>query len=158
MAADYFLKIDGIDGESHDSKHKDEIDLVSYSFGASQTGTHSAGGGGGAGKVSMQDFHFSMHINKATPKLLLACASGEHIKKAVLTCRKAGKEQQEFLKVTFTDLLVSSYNTGGSSDIPMEQISLNFAKIEFEYKEQKPDGTLGGAVKAGYDLKLNKTV
>ena len=158
MAADYFLKIDGIEGESHDSKHKDEIDLLSYSFGASQTGTHSAGGGGGAGKVSMQDFHFTMHINKATPKLLLACASGEHIKKAVLTCRKAGKEQQEFLKVTFTDLLVSSYNTGGSSDIPMEQISLNFAKIEFEYKEQKPDGTLGGAVKAGYDLKLNKSV
>jgi type VI secretion system secreted protein Hcp len=158
MAADYFLKIDGIEGESHDSKHKDEIDLLSYSFGASQMGTHSTGGGGGAGKVSMQDFHFTMHINKATPKLLLACASGEHIKKAVLTCRKAGKEQQEFLKVTFTDLLVSSYNTGGSSDIPMEQISLNFAKIEFEYKEQKPDGTLGGAVKAGYDLKLNKTV
>ena len=155
---DYFLKIDGIEGESHDSKHKDEIDLLSYSFGASQMGTHSTGGGGGAGKVSMQDFHFTMHINKATPKLLLACASGEHIKKAVLTCRKAGKEQQEFLKVTFTDLLVSSYNTGGSSDIPMEQISLNFAKIEFEYKEQKPDGTLGGAVKAGYDLKLNKTV
>ena len=158
MAADYFLKIDGIEGESHDSKHKDEIDLLSYSFGASQMGTHSTGGGGGAGKVSMQDFHFTMHINKATPKLLLACASGEHIKKAVLTCRKAGKEQQEFLKVTFTDLLVSSYNTGGSSDIPMEQISLNFAKIEFEYKEQKPDGTLGGAVKAGYDLKLNKSV
>jgi type VI secretion system secreted protein Hcp len=158
MAADYFLKIDGIDGESHDSKHKDEIDLLSYSFGASQTGSHSTGGGGGAGKVSMQDFHFTMHINKATPKLLLACASGEHIKKAVLTCRKAGKDQQEFLKVTFTDLLVSSYNTGGSADIPMEQISLNFAKIEFEYKEQKPDGTLGGAVKAGYDLKLNKAV
>lgn len=158
MAADYFLKIDGIDGESHDSKHKDEIDLLSYSFGATQTGSHSTGGGGGAGKVSMQDFNFAMHINKATPKLLLACASGEHIKKAVLTCRKAGKEQQEFLKVTFSELLVSSYNTGGSSDIPMEQISLNFTKIEFEYKEQKPDGTLGGAVKAGYDLKLNKTV
>src|ERR1700681_1453495 len=103
MAADYFLKIDGIDGESHDSKHKDEIDLMSWSFGASQLGTHSAGGGGGAGKVSMQDFHFTMHVNKATPKLFLACATGEHIKKAVLTCRKAGKDQQEFQKVTFTE-------------------------------------------------------
>ncbi|MEO8050706.1 MAG: type VI secretion system tube protein Hcp [Acidobacteriota bacterium] len=153
MAADYFLKIDGIDGESHDSKHKDEIDLLSYSFGATQLGAHSVGGGGGAGKVSMQDFHFNMHINKATPKLLLACATGDHIKKAVLTCRKAGKQQQEFLKVTFSDLLVSSYSTGGGGETPLEQISLNFSKIEFEYKEQKPDGTLGGAVKAGYDLK-----
>jgi type VI secretion system secreted protein Hcp len=159
MAIDYFLKIDGIDGESADSKHKAEIDLLSYNFGAVQTGTQSSGGGGGGGKVQMQDFHFNMHINKATPKLLLACATGEHIKKAVLTCRKAGKEQQEYLKVTFSDLLVSSYNTGGSGDdIPVESISLNFAKIEFEYKEQKADGTLGGAVKAGYDLKANKAV
>ncbi len=158
MAADYFLKIDGIEGESADAKHKAEIDLLSYSFGATQTGSHSTGGGGGAGKVSMHDFSFAMHVNKATPKLLLACACGEHIKKAVLTCRKAGKDQQEFLKVTFSDLLVSSYQTSGSSDIPVESISLNFAKIEFEYKEQKADGTLGGAVKSGFDLKANLPV
>jgi type VI secretion system secreted protein Hcp len=160
-AVDYFLKIDGIEGESHDSKHKSEIDLESWSWGETQTGTHSGGGGGGAGKVAMQDFHFVMKINKASPKLMLACANGEHIKKAVLTCRKAGKEQQEFLKVTMSDLLVSSYQTGGSgsSDIvPTDQISLNYAKIEFEYKEQKPDGTLGGAVKAGWDVKQNKAV
>ena len=160
-AVDYFLKIDGIDGESADSKHKGEIDLESFSWGASQAGSHSTGGGGGAGKVSMQDFHFVMKVNKATPKLFLACATGEHIKKAVLIARKAGKEQQEYLKVTFSDILVSSYQTGGSgggSAIPMEQISLNYAKIEFEYKEQKPDGTLGGAIKAGYDLKANKAV
>jgi type VI secretion system secreted protein Hcp len=158
-AVDYFLKIDGIDGESQDSKHKGEIELSSWSFGATQSGTHSAGGGGGAGKVSMQDFHFVMNVNKASPKLLLACATGEHIKKAVLTCRKAGKEQQEFVKYSFSDFLVSSYQTGGSGSsevIPMDQISLNFAKIEFEYKEQKADGTLGGSVKAGYDLKQNK--
>jgi type VI secretion system secreted protein Hcp len=160
-AVDYFLKLDGIDGESHDSKHKGEIDLESWSWGESQAGTHGGGGGGGAGKVSMQDFHFVMKINKASPKLMLACATGEHIKKAVLLCRKAGKEQQEFLKVTMSDLLVSSYQTGGSghSDIvPTDQISLNYAKIEFEYKEQKPDGTLGGATKAGYDLKANQKV
>jgi type VI secretion system secreted protein Hcp len=158
-AADFFLKLDGIDGESADSKHKGEIDLESWSWGEAQTGTHAGGGGGGAGKVSMQDFHFVMKVNKASPKLMLACASGEHIKKAVLTCRKAGKEQQEFLKITMSELLVSSYQTGGSghSDIvPTDQIALNFAKIEFEYKEQKPDGTLGGAVKGGYDLKQNK--
>ncbi|MCU1274512.1 MAG: hypothetical protein JWO48_1943 [Bryobacterales bacterium] len=160
MAVDYFLKLDGIEGESHDSKHKNEIEVQSWSWGESQTGTHSAGGGGGAGKVNMQDFHFVMTVNKATPKLVLACATGEHIKKAVLTCRKAGKEQQEFLIYTFSDLLVSSYQTGGSSssDVPTDQISLNYAKMELEYKEQKADGSLGGAIKAGYDLKLNTKV
>jgi type VI secretion system secreted protein Hcp len=161
MAVDYFLKIDGIEGESHDSKHKNEIDLISWSWGASQTGTSSAGGGGGAGKVSMQDFNFQMKVNKATPKLILVCAGGDHIKKAVLTCRKAGTDQQEFLLYTFTDILVSSYVTGGAShgdEIPNEQVSLNYSKMEIEYKEQKPDGTLDGPVKSGWDLKLNKKV
>jgi type VI secretion system secreted protein Hcp len=160
-AVDYFLKVDGIEGESADSKHKSEIDVESFSWGETQSGTHAAGGGGGAGKVSMQDFHFVMSVNKASPKLLLACATGEHFTKAVLTCRKAGKEQQEFMKITMSDLLVSSFQTGGSGHgdiVPTDQISLNFAKIEYEYKEQKPDGTLGGATKAGYDVKANKAV
>lgn len=158
---DYFLKIDGIDGESADSKHKGEIDLESYSIGARNTGTMASGGGGGAGKVSFNDFEFVMKVNKASPKLMLACASGEHIKKAVLTCRKAGKDQQEFLKVTMSDVLVSSFQSGGSAHgdvVPVEQVSLNFAKIEKEYKEQKSDGTLGGAINAGWDLKQNKKV
>jgi type VI secretion system secreted protein Hcp len=110
----------------------------------------------GAGRVAMQDFHFLMRINKSSPKLMLTCANGEHIKNAILTCRKAGKDQQEYLKVTFSDLLVSSYQTGGSSGatvMPMDQISLNFTKVEFEYKEQKPDGSLGGSIKAFYDMK-----
>lgn len=161
MAVDYFLKLDGIEGESHDDKHKNEIDLHSWSWGETQTGTHSAGGGGGAGKVDMQDFHFVMSVNKASPKLMLACASGEHIKKATLTCRKAGKDQQPYMTVVMTDLLVASYQTGGSghgNEVPNDQISLNYAKIEWEYKEQKPDGTLGGAIKAGWDLKANKKV
>lgn len=160
MAVDYFLKIDGIDGESTDDKHKGEIDVVSWSWGESNSGSHSGGGGGGAGKVAMQDFSFTMSMNKATPKLMLACATGQHIKNAILVCRKAGTEQQEYLKITFTDLLVSSYQTGGSQgqEIPLDSISLNFAKIEFGYKPQKEDGTLDAEVKAGYDLKLNKKV
>ena len=158
-AVDYFLKIEGIDGESTDDKHKNEIDIESFTWGESQSGAHAGGGGGGAGKVSMQDFHFVMKVNKASPKLLLACASGEHIKKAVLTCRKAGKDQQEYMKVTMSDLLVSSYHTGGAahgSVLPTDQISLNFSKIEFEYKPQKPDGSLDSPVKAGWDVKANK--
>jgi type VI secretion system secreted protein Hcp len=155
---DYFLKIDGIDGESQDSKHKGEIDIESWSWGESNSGTHAAGGGGGAGKVAMQDFHFVMKINKASPKLMLACASGEHLKKAVLTCRKAGKDQQEYLTFNFTDLLVSSYQTGGaghSDVVPTDQISMNFSAMKMEYKEQKADGSLGGATSAGWDLKKN---
>lgn len=160
-AVDYFLKVDGIEGESQDAKHKAEIDLESWSWGATQTGTNPAGGGAGAGKVAMQDFHFVMKVNKATPKLILACASGQHIPKAILTCRKAGGKQEEFLKYTFSDVLVSSYQTGGSGGadiVPTEQISLNYAKMEVEYKEQKADGTLGGAIKAGWDLKKNEKV
>ena len=96
-AVDYFLKIDGIDGESMDHKHMGEIQIESWSFGETQAGSHSSGGGGGAGKVQMQDFHFVMKVSKASPKLFLACATGQHIKKAVFVCRKAGKDQQEFL-------------------------------------------------------------
>ncbi len=156
---DYFLKIDGIEGESQDAKHKGEIEIESWSFGEVQTGTAARGGGLGAGKVQMQDFNFVMKVNKASPKLFLACARGDHIKSAVLTCRKAGKDQQEYLKVTFSDILVSSFQTSGAASadmLPMDQISLNFAKIEFEYREQKADGTLGGAIKSWYDLKQNK--
>src|SRR5262249_30737358 len=159
-AVDYFLKIDGIEGESTDAKHKGEIDLLSWSWGATNAGSHAGGGGGGSGKVAMQDFHFVMEHNKASPKLMLACASGQPIPTAVLTCRKAGGEQQEYLKVTMTDLLVSSYQTGGSASNvrPTDQISLNFSKIEKEYKPQKADGTLDAPVKAGWNLKENKKV
>ena len=160
-AVDYFLKITGIDGESQDAKHNGEIDIVSWSWGESQTGTMAFGGGGGAGKMQMQDFRFVMYVNKATPKLFLACASGEHLPKVVLTCRKAGKEQQEFLKYSFYDCLVSSYQTGGSElgdIVPTEQITLNYSKMEMEDKEQMTDGSLGGVVKTGWDVKKNEKV
>lgn len=159
-AADYFLKIDGVPGESTDSKHKNEIDLVSWSWGETNSGKHESGGGGGAGKVTMQDFHFTMKINKASPKLFLKCANGEHIKEALLTCRKAGGEQQEYLKIKFSDLLISSYQTGGSAGggevVPTEQISFNFAKIELSYAPQKPDGKLDSPVVHNYSVKENK--
>ena len=155
---DYFLKLDGIDGESQDAKHKGEIDVLGYSFGATNSGSGSFAGGSGAGKVQMQDFSFTMKTNKASPKLFLACSSGEHIKSAILTVRKAGKDQQEFLKITMSEVLVSSFQHQGGDPMPNDQITLNFAKIEKEYKEQKPDGTLGGSVKTGWDLKQNKKV
>lgn len=158
-AVDYFLKLDGIEGETHQKGHQNEIEVLSFSWGATQTGTFSGNSGGGAGKVQMQDFHFVMSYNKASPKLMLACANGKHIPKGLLTCRKAGEGQQEFLKVHFNDLLVSSYQSGGSSSgdtVPTDQISLNFSKIEIEYAEQGADGKLKAPVKAGYDLKLGE--
>lgn len=158
-AVDYFLKIDTIKGESKADKHKDEIDVQSFSWGASQSGTFAAGGGGGAGKVAMQDFHFTMGMNVASPSLFLACAQGAHLKNAILTCRKAGKDQQEFLKVTMSDVLVSSFQTGGHGGgdvVPSDQISLNFAKIEIEYKEQDEKGGLKGSIKKWFDLKTVK--
>jgi type VI secretion system secreted protein Hcp len=153
---DYFLKIDGVPGESGDAKHKDEIQVLSFSFGESQAGTMAFGGGGGAGKVQMQDFHFMMNVNKASPKLFLKCANGEHIKNAILTARKAGKDQQDYLKVTFTDLLVSSFQTNGdahANSLPVDSCSLNFAEIEWQYKIQNIDGTLGAPVTVKYNLK-----
>ena len=156
-AVDYFLKIDGIQGESRDDRHKDEIDIESFSWGETQSGTFAVGGGGGAGKVSMQDFHFTMPVNKASPALFLACAQGDHIKNAILTCRKAGKDQQEFMKVTMNDVLVSSFQIGGAEGVvPTDQISLNFAKIEVEYQEQDATGKLVGSIKKWFDLKSMK--
>jgi type VI secretion system secreted protein Hcp len=158
-AVDYFLKIDGIQGESSDSKHKNEIELESWKWKQTNEGTHEGGGGGGAGKVEMEDFEFVMKVNKASPKLFLACATGDHIKDALLTCRKAGKEQQEYLKIKFSELLISGYHTnaGGKENlVPTDTISFNFAKIEFHYAPQKADGKLDAPVVHNYSLKENK--
>jgi type VI secretion system secreted protein Hcp len=159
-AVDYFLKIDGIQGESTDAKHKGEIELQAFSWGAVQSGGAGGGARGGrAGKVSMQDLHFVTRVSKASPKLMLACATGKHIKVATLVARKAGKGQQEFLVYKFTDVLVSSYQTGGTEgDVPTDQISFNFARLDVEYRPQKPDGSLAAAEKAGWDVKANKPV
>jgi type VI secretion system secreted protein Hcp len=159
-AVDYFLQIDGIKGESKDSKHKDEIELQSFSWGVAQTGIGHSGGGSGAGKASFQDLHFTTEVSSASSKLMIACATGEHIKKAKLTVRKAGKEQQEYYVVKLEDVLISSYQSGGHAggSMPTDQFSLNFSKIEFEYKPQKADGTLEAGIKSGYDVKSSKKV
>lgn len=158
---DYFLKIDGVDGESTDDKHKGEIEISSWSFGETNSGSFNSGGGGGSGKVVLQDFQFVKKVDKSSAKLFTAGATGEHLKTATLTCRKAGKDQQEFLKIILSPVLVSSFQTGGSVGadmIPMDEVSLNFGKIEFKYKEQKPDGTLGGEIIGGWDVTTNKKV
>jgi len=157
---DFFLKIDGIEGESMDAKHAKEIELQSWSWGAMNRGTFSSTMGGGAGKVCMHDFTLSQVIQKSTPKLVKSCATGAHIANALLTCRKAGggnQPGQEYLKIKFYDILVSHYQTGGHGGdvVPTDSISLNFAKIDFSYAPQKQDGTLDGPIVATCDLKPN---
>ena len=155
---DYFLKLDGIEGESTGKGHEKEIDLESFSWGATNSGTHGHGGGGGAGKVSMQDLHIVKRTDKSSHKLFLFNANGTHVKEAILTARKAGGDQQEYLKIKLQDLLISSYQLGGQTSadvIPTEQVSFNFAKIQFNYSPQKSDGTLDSALSAGWDVKAN---
>jgi type VI secretion system secreted protein Hcp len=156
MAVDYFLKLDGIPGESTDAKHKDEIDVLAFSWGVSQ-GSTGPGGGGGAGKAVFEDLLVVARTSKASPKLWLACASGQHIKSAILTCRKPGKAPFEFLKITLTDVTISSYEIDGSDEeLPLDQVALAFAKVETVYTPQDPTGKAQPPVKAGWDVKQNK--
>ena len=161
MAFDAVLKLDGIAGDSVDQFHKGEIEVVGFQGGLSHPANRaSATGGAGAGKATFQDFHFTAPVSSATPKLLLACASGQHIKSATLSVRKAGGDPRglDFLKYTFTDAIVSSVTTGGASGdaAPSEQFSLNFLKLNVVYAPPKPDGTLGAPSTAGWDLGTNK--
>ena len=158
MASDIFAKIGDIKGESPDDKHKGEIEVLSWSWGVTQSGTMAFGGGGGEGKASFHDFNFTHHVDKASPVLMKACATGEHIKEATITVRKAGKGQQEFLIIKMNDIIVTSVAPGGSGggDGTMESIALQCAKVDLEYKPQKPDGSLDAGVHFKYDIKGNK--
>jgi type VI secretion system secreted protein Hcp len=159
MASDFLLEIDGIKGESKDSKHKDTIEVDSFSWGISNAGSHASNAGGGAGKASFQDIHFTSSVGKASTNLALFCATGKHIKKAVLFVRKQGDKQQDYYTLTLEDLLVSGYQSGdaaGGSSIPTDQFSLNYAKIKYEYKPQKADGSLDAALTMSYDIKTKE--
>ena len=158
MASDIFAKIGDIKGESPDDKHKGEIELLSWSWGVTQSGTMAHGGGGGEGKANFNDFNFTHHIDKASPVLMKACATGEHIKEATITVRKAGKGQQEFLIIKMADIIVTGVAPSGAGDgaATAEHVALQFAKVDLEYKPQKADGSLDAGVHFKYDIKGNK--
>ena len=156
-SSDYFLKIEGVDGESTDRNHPGGLAIESWSFGASNP-TSVGSGGLSAGKVQFQDFHFTKTLDKSSPMLMQMTATGEHLKSATLElCRpSADGTSQCYLKITLSDIMVTSYQTGGEGgSTPTDQFSLNYAKIEFEYKPQKADGSLDAPIKAGYDVKAN---
>ncbi|MBL8480936.1 MAG: type VI secretion system tube protein Hcp [Rhodocyclaceae bacterium] len=160
MAIDTFIKMEGIKGESHDHKHKDEIDVISWHWGAVNPSTASHGGGLGAGKVSFRDLIFVHHYDKASPLLMLACANGTHIKQIKLYNRKQGRDQHEYLIVTIDDCLITGCHVAdsGARQLPIEQVSVAFSKISIDYKDQKADGALNAAVRMGWDVKQNKQV
>ena len=157
MASDIFAKIGDIKGESLDAKHKDEIEVLSFSWGVTNAANIGTGGGGGAGKATFQDLSIVHNIDKASPMLLQACATGQHLKDATITHRKAGKGQQEYLIVKMNDVIITGVVHGGATGSPAsETVSLAFAKVDLEYKPQKPDGSLDAGIHFKYDLKANK--
>ena len=159
--ADIFAKIGDIKGESIDAKHKDEIEVLSYSWGVANSGTTAPGGGGaGAGKATFQDLHISHNIDKASPALFKACATGTHLKDGTITHRHPGKGQQEFLVIKLNDIVITGVSHSSFAGQPgpgTESVSLAFAKVQFEYRPQKADGSLDAGVHFKYDLKNNKT-
>jgi len=161
MATDMFLKLEGMDGEAQDSEHKNEIDVLAWSWGLSQSGTTHMGPGAGAGKVNIQDISLTKYIDSASHSLVQCCCQGKHFGEAILTVRKAGGDKPlEYVVIKMTDVIVTSVSTGGSGgeDRLTENVSLNFAKVNFAYTPQKEDGT-GGAVKEfGYDIPANKAL
>lgn len=158
MAVDMYLKLDGIKGESTDDKHKGEIEVLSWSWGASQTGTMHQGTGGGAGKANIQDITVTKFIDRSTPLLLQQCIKGAHIKEVLLTVRKAGDNPLEYVKIKLSPAIISSVSVGGSGgeERLTENVGINFGKVNFEYVPQKGDGSGDAPVTFGWDIASNK--
>jgi type VI secretion system secreted protein Hcp len=160
MASDYLLEIDGIKGEAQDADYPGSIEVSSFSWGVTNPGSYTNTGGPGTGRSSFQDLHFTASVNKASPALAKACATGQYCKDAKLHVSKSGAgDQQEYYTIILNDVLVSSYQTGGSegsNTVPTDQFSLNFAKIEFDYLPQKNDGSLDTPVIMKYELAKTK--
>ncbi len=156
---DCFLKIAGLDGESVDAKHQGEIEVESFSWGETAAPGTGSSSGPAANKTQAQDFQFVKKSDKSSPLLMLGCATGQQYKHAILSVRKAGGSQHEYLKVTLDGVVISSYQVAAdaqSNASPMDQVSLHFARLEMSYKEQKADGSLGVEVRVKYDFVANR--
>ncbi len=152
MAVDMFLKIETIDGETTDKEMAKvkATDVLAWSWGVSNSATTHMGGGGGSGKANFQDISCTKYVDTASHALLLGCATGEHFTKATLTTRKAGKTQQKYIEIVMEEVIINSVSTGGSGgeDRLTENISLNFAKVTFNYYYQDEKGVVSATPKA----------
>ncbi|MBT9330200.1 Hcp family type VI secretion system effector [Paracidobacterium acidisoli] len=156
MAVDYFLKLDGIQGESEDAAHKDEIQIMSWSWGASQVSSVSGTGGSGAGKADLSDFSIMTNFDKGTPKFFKSICEGAHIKTGTMTAIKSGANNKPYLKVDFKELFVSSLQISASSEIPTVSISFTYNEIKVDYSVQNEQGNLTSTGAVTYNLKQNK--
>jgi type VI secretion system secreted protein Hcp len=159
MAVDSFLKLGDLKGESPVKGFEEQIQILSWSWGMSQSGTTHHGTGGGAGKVSVQDISFAHAVDAASPGLVLACCNGKHFDEATLTMRKAGEKPLDYLIIKLADIIVTSVSQGGSSggDEITENFTLNFASFEIAYQPQDNKGAKkGGAIEIGYDIAGNE--
>lgn len=160
MASDMFIKLTNIKGESKDKKHGGEIDVLAWSWGASNSGSAHSGGGQGSGKVHVNDLSFTKWVDKSSPYLLQATAKGTHIDEAVLYVRKQGGDSPvEYLTITMEECIITSYQTGGSGgeDRLTENVSLNFAKFKLKYIEQTAKGGEGDKPEIGWNIQENTT-
>lgn len=160
MAIDCFLKIGGLNGESQDQTYKGWIDVLSWSWGMSQSGTTHLGRGGGGGKVSVGDISFTKYVDLSSPSLIKSCTLGQHFEDAHLVVRKAGDTPLEYLKIDFKTVLVSSFSTGGSGgdDRVMESITLNFREFHLFYVEQEESGAAGSDDDYAFNIAENARV
>lgn len=156
MAVDYFLKLDGIQGESVDTNHKDEIQIMSWSWGASQVSSVAGTGGSGAGKADLSDFSIMTYFDKATPKFFKSIGAGTHIKTGTMSAIKSGADGKPYLKVDFKELFVSSLQISGSSEIPTVSLSFSYNEIKIDYSLQDENGNLKSTGPVTYNLKENK--
>lgn len=158
MAMDMFVKIGDIKGESKDATHKEECDVLAWSWGMSQSGSAHSGGGQGAGKANVQDLSLTKYIDKSSPDVMLACLKGTHISEIKLTVRKAGDKPLEYVIITMTDCMVTSVSTGGSGgeDRLTENLSLNFAKVKVFYEEQTKSGSGGAKPEFTWSIEENQ--
>ncbi|MES2717019.1 MAG: type VI secretion system tube protein Hcp [Pseudomonadota bacterium] len=161
MAVDMFIKIGDIKGESGDKAHKEEIDVLAWSWGMSNSGTTHMGSGGGAGKVNVNDISFTKYIDASSNALLKACCEGKHYPDATLVVRKAGGTPVEYVVIKLEEVLITSVSMGGSGgeDRLTENVTLNFAKFMYKYQPQDGKGAKQGGTKDyGYDIKANDKV
>ena len=158
MAIDMFLKVEGVTGESKDSNHTGWTDITSFSWGASQPGNMSVGGGGGAGKVNFNDLHVNALIDKFTTAILKHCSSGKHLTKVELSVCKAGGQQVEYARITLEDVLVTSVQYTGADNGDTVGVTYAFqaAKVKQQYWEQTSAGGKGAESSAGWNIKENK--
>lgn len=160
MPADAFLKIDGIPGESTDSKHKDWIEVLSYSHGVSQAASaaQSTAGSKSTGRCDHQDFSIVKELDKASPMLNLVCCNGTHIKEMTLELCSATGDKSPYMRYNFEGLIVSTVSIGGGGGgIPTESVTFNYNKINWTYVDTDHEtGKKKGEVKKWWSLKENK--